>query len=135
VLSETDVERETWADPVRGDVGFRTIFGGDTTTSEFTAGVTDLEPGGWLGHHRHRPAEIYYVLGGEGTLTIDGEDHAVTAGTAAYIPGNSEHGIRNTGDGPLRFFYVFAVGSFAEIEYRFTAQSGSPMINSDAASR
>ena len=48
--------------------------------------------------------------------------YTVTTGTAAYIPGNSEHGIRNTGTGPLRFFYVFAVGSFAEIEYRFTSQ-------------
>ena len=122
VLSEKDVERETWADPVRGDVSFRTIFGGATTTSDLTAGVTDLEPGGWLGHHRHQPAEVYFVLDGVGTLTIDGEEHAVTAGAAAYIPGDSEHGIRNTGDRPLRFFYVFAVGSFAEIEYRFSQQ-------------
>jgi mannose-6-phosphate isomerase-like protein (cupin superfamily) len=122
VISEADVERETWSDPVRGKVGFRTIFGGATTTGDFTAGVTDLEVGGWLGHHRHEPSEIYYVLDGAGTLTIGEEDHAVSAGTAAYIPGNSEHGIRNTGDGPLRFFYAFAVGSFEDIEYRFTAQ-------------
>ena len=31
--------------------------------------------------------------------------------------------MRNTGDGPLRVFYAFAVGSFDEIlEDRFTAQ-------------
>jgi hypothetical protein len=27
----------------------------------------------------------------------------------AYIPGDNEHGIRNTGNGRSRFFYAFAV--------------------------
>ena len=39
-----------------------------------------------------------------------------------HIPGNSDHAIRNTGNGPLRLFYAFAVGSFDQIEYRFTGQ-------------
>jgi quercetin dioxygenase-like cupin family protein len=121
VVNEIDVEREAWSDS-RGQVGFRTIFGGLNVPGDFTAGVTDLDVGGWLGHHRHEPAELYYVLDGEGTLTIDGEDHAVSAGMAAYIPGNSEHGIRNTGTSPMRFFYAFAVASFDEIEYRFTTR-------------
>ena len=125
VVNARDVERETWSDD-RGELGFRTIFGGLHITGEFTAGVSDLEADGWLGHHRHEPAELYFVLDGEGILTIDGEDHAVRAGTAAYIPTNSEHGIRNTGTSILRFFYVFAVPSFDQVEYRFTTQgSGS----------
>ena len=123
VINESDVERETWSDSVRGEVSFRTIFGAQpTTTPEFTAGVTELAPGAVLRHHRHKPAELYYVLEGEGTLAIDGEEHAVLAGTAAYIPGNSEHGIRNTGAAPLRFFYTFAVASFDQIDYHFTAE-------------
>jgi mannose-6-phosphate isomerase-like protein (cupin superfamily) len=121
VVHETDVERETWSDS-RGQVAFRTIFGGRNIPGDFTAGVTYLDTEGWLGHHRHEPAEIYYVLDGEGSLTIDGEDHAVSGGMAAYIPSNSEHAIRNTGTSPMRFFYVFAVASFEEIEYRFTTQ-------------
>ena len=122
VVREDDVERATWSDPVRGEVGFRTLFGADVRTPDFTVGVTELEVGGWLGHHRHEPSEIYYVLSGEGTLSIDGKDHPVRTRTAAYIPSNSEHGIRNTGNEQLRFFYVFAVGSFEEIEYSFTAE-------------
>jgi quercetin dioxygenase-like cupin family protein len=121
-VNEDDVERETWSDPIRGDVGFRTLFGDGLRTGDFTAGVTELEVGGWLGAHRHEPSEIYYVLGGEGILSVDGRDHPVRAGTAAYIPGNSEHAIRNTGDNQLRFFYVFAVGAFEDIEYLFTAE-------------
>lgn len=122
VVAEDDVDRETWSDPIRGEVGFRTLFGGVVRATDFTAGVTELEVGGWLGHHRHEPSEIYYVLSGEGRLSIDGQDHRVLAGTAVYIPGNSEHAIRNTGSVQLRFFYAFAVGSFEEIEYRFTAE-------------
>lgn len=119
VISESNVQVETWSDAVRGEVAFRTVFGADPTTPDFTAGVADLEPGGWLGHHRHEPAELYYVLVGDGVLDIDGEEYAVGAGTAAYIPGNSEHGIRNTGRSLLRFFYAFAIGSFDQVEYRF----------------
>jgi oxalate decarboxylase/phosphoglucose isomerase-like protein (cupin superfamily) len=44
----------------------------------------------------------------------------VRTGSAAYIPGNREHGIRNASEEPLRFFYAFGVGSFGDIEYRFT---------------
>jgi quercetin dioxygenase-like cupin family protein len=121
VVREDDIELETWSDSIRGDVGFRTLFGVPGRTTDFTAGVTELEVGGWLGHHRHEPAEVYYVLGGEGAVRLDGQEHRLTARSAVFIPGDSEHGIRNTGDDRLRFFYAFAVGSFEEIEYRFTA--------------
>jgi mannose-6-phosphate isomerase-like protein (cupin superfamily) len=125
VVNESDADPVTWSDPVRGDVCFRTLFGGPATRTDFTAGVTSLDAGGWLGHHRHEPSEIYYVLGGVGLLTIDGEEHVVDAGTAVFVPSNSEHGIRNTGREPLRFFYVFAVGAFEAIEYDFTASHQS----------
>jgi len=122
VISSADVEPERWSDPGRGEMGFRNIFGGATGETEFTAGVTELEVGGWMGHHRHEPAEIYYVFAAEGVVTLDDEEHAVSAGSAVHIPGNSEHAIRNTGSGPLRLFYAFAVGSLEQIDYHFTAE-------------
>lgn len=121
VINESDVEQEAWSDAQRGEVFFRTILGTHARTPEFTAGVAELGPGGWLAQHRHEPAEMYYVTAGEGILTVDGEEHVIRAGTTAYVPGNSEHGVRNTGDGPLRVFYTFAIGSFDQVEYRFSA--------------
>jgi quercetin dioxygenase-like cupin family protein len=132
VVGEDDIESETWSDPIRGDVGFRTVFGGDVTTAEFTVGVADLEAGGWLGQHRHDPAEIYYVVSGHGIVSIDGQEQEVRAGAVVYIPGNSEHGIRNTGSGRLHFFYAFAVGSFEEIEYQFTADRHQSVAGSSS---
>ena len=58
-----------WDDPVKGRVGWRTLFSTDQTPTEaLTAGVAELQAGGWLGLHRHTPPEIYYVLEGSGIV-------------------------------------------------------------------
>jgi hypothetical protein len=45
VLHESDVPLEQWADPVRGEVGFRMLIGDGThPTGSLTAGVTELAP-------------------------------------------------------------------------------------------
>jgi len=46
VISGADVEPQRWCDPVRGEMGFRLIFGGPFTETDFTAGVGELEVGG-----------------------------------------------------------------------------------------
>jgi mannose-6-phosphate isomerase-like protein (cupin superfamily) len=121
VIAETDVASDSWDDSVKGVLRFRTLFsGGVTTTQTLTAGIADLSAGDWLGLHRRTPAEIYYVVEGKGIVTLDGVDHPVSAGAAVYIPGDAEHGIRNTGPTPLRFFYAFAVDSFGDVTYRFS---------------
>ena len=121
VLHDSEADLEVWDDPVRGRLGFRGLFSSESTaTNALTTGVTDLPPDGWLGRHRHTPAEVYYVLDGEGLVALDGVEHAVRTGTSVFIPGDVEHGIRNTGGSVLRLFYVFAVDSFTTIEYRFS---------------
>jgi mannose-6-phosphate isomerase-like protein (cupin superfamily) len=121
VVSERDVTRDVWNDKIRGVLGFRTLFsGGITPTAMLTAGIADLGEGEWLGLHRHAPTEIYYIVEGEGILTLEGVEHPVSAGTAVHIPGDAEHGIRNSSPTPLRFFYAFAVDSFDEVTYRFS---------------
>jgi mannose-6-phosphate isomerase-like protein (cupin superfamily) len=84
-----------------------------------TAGVAELVKGGFLAPHRHPQAEIYYVLAGRGRMTVDSEAVDVEAGTALFIPGGSEHAIRNDGDELLRFFYVFAVDRIEDVKYTF----------------
>lgn len=118
----SDVEAEHWADPVRGEIAFRTLFSADrTSTGGLTAGVAELPPGGWLGSHRHPPAEIYHVLEGDGVVTLDGQERPVGAGTAVFIPGGSEHAVRNTGTTTLSIFYVLAVDAMGDVGYRFAA--------------
>lgn len=110
-----------WNDPVRGRVSWRTLFSGDVTgTDRLTCGVAELEPGGWLGLHRHAAAEVYHVLDGEGVVTLAGAEHPVSAGSAVAIPADVEHGIRNAAPTVLRFFYCLAADSFSDVEYRFS---------------
>ena len=126
-VQDNDCRRDSWDDPVKGKIGWRTLFSADATASDsLTAGIAEVKPGGWLGLHRHSPAEIYYVIEGRGVVTVEGAEHHVSPGSAVFIPGNAEHGIRNQGSATLRFLYAFPVDSFAEVEYRFSAdQTGA----------
>ncbi|HYX95368.1 MAG TPA: cupin domain-containing protein [Geodermatophilus sp.] len=121
VRDSSQVESEVWDDPVRGNVSFRVLFSADRTpTSSLYTGLSELAPGGWLGLHRHTQAEVYHLVEGSGVVVLDGGEHSVAAGSAVFIPGNAEHGIRNTGDGPLRFVYAFATDSIDDVVYRFS---------------
>ena len=62
---------------------------------------------------------MYHFTSGVGVVRIDGVETAVRAGSTVFVPGMAWHGVRNTGDEPLRLFYVFAVDSFADVEYLF----------------
>ncbi|ODV84870.1 hypothetical protein CANARDRAFT_176304 [[Candida] arabinofermentans NRRL YB-2248] len=76
---------------------------------------------GILCAHRHLQAEIYHILEGEGTVTIDKVDYKVDKGATVYIPGDSEHGIKNDSDvDDLKWFYVFPTASFSDVIYRFS---------------
>jgi mannose-6-phosphate isomerase-like protein (cupin superfamily) len=121
VRDSSQVESEVWDDPVRGDVSFRVLFSADRTpTSSLYTGLGELAPGGWLGLHRHTQAEVYHLVEGSGVVVLDGGELPVAAGSAVFIPGNAEHGIRNTGDDPLRFVYAFATDSIDDVVYRFS---------------
>jgi len=122
VLDEAGVPTDGWDDPGKGRLRWRTLFSrGATPTDGITCGVAELGPGDWLGLHRHAPAEVYYVLAGAGIVTLNGVEQPVGPGSAVFIPGMAEHGIRQTGAERLRFFYAFPVDSFDRIEYLFPA--------------
>lgn len=124
-LDEADVAQDGWDDPVRGRLWWRTLMSsGVTPSAGMTCGVTELQPGEWLGLHRHAPPEIYYIFTGAGLVSLDGREIPVKAGSAVFIPGLAEHGIRQTGSEILRLFYVFPVDSFDGVEYVFSAAPG-----------
>ena len=122
VVQEADLPVEGWDDPARGAVTWRTLFSGDRTPTEsLTQGVAELREGDPQAYrlHRHAHAETYYVLAGRGRLTIDGAEHALAPGVAAFIPGNALHGARAEGPEPLRILYTFAADAFAKVQYEF----------------
>jgi mannose-6-phosphate isomerase-like protein (cupin superfamily) len=125
VVNEADIAPDGWDDPTHGRLRWRTLFSqGVTPTEAITCGVAELGPGDRLKPHRHAPAEIYYIVAGEGVVFLDGKEILAKAGAAVFIPAMAEHGIRQTGAATLRFFYAFAVDSFDSVEYLFPAPPG-----------
>jgi mannose-6-phosphate isomerase-like protein (cupin superfamily) len=63
-----------------------------------------LPPRGVSGLHRHsRTVELYFILEGRGTLTIDGHQTGVEAGSLGLVGRGSVHGLTNHGCGALEW--------------------------------
>jgi mannose-6-phosphate isomerase-like protein (cupin superfamily) len=60
-----------------------------------------LKPGSGIGLHEQKEDEIYYVLSGTGTMTLDGKTVHVTPGTAILTRPGSSHSLRQTGSEDL----------------------------------
>lgn len=45
-------------------------------------------------HYHKRSTELYYVLEGSGTVSLDGEEHPVSKGSLVHIPPGVVHGAR-----------------------------------------
>lgn len=116
-----DLPDEEWRNADRGGATWRTLFSRPVTpTSGLTTGVSSIPPGEALTVHRHVAVETYYVLEGNGVLTLGEDEHTVRAGSAVHLPSLTVHGLRNTGATTLRFFYAFATDSFADVVYDFS---------------
>lgn len=113
---------ESFPSPDYGIVTWHTLFSApNTSTSDMSAGIAVCSPRtGHLCPHRHKQAEIYYIIEGQGEVTIDEVKSTVSKGSAVFIPGDAEHGIVNTGKEELKWFYVFPTGSFEDVIYRFS---------------
>ena len=80
--------------------------GGQTVGYSFFTNVPKLglvfrkrafKPGSGVGLHEQKEDEIYYVLSGTGTMTLDGKTVNVTPGTAVLTRTGSSHSLRQTG--------------------------------------
>jgi mannose-6-phosphate isomerase-like protein (cupin superfamily) len=58
--------------------------------------------------HQHDGEEIYFILEGEAEVTIENEAFTVKANTAIFVNGPKMHGIRNSGDGVLKYMVIIA---------------------------
>jgi mannose-6-phosphate isomerase len=74
-----------------------------------------VEPGRRLSYQRHsQRSEHWFVVGGDGVVTVDGEERRVAAGDAIDVPVGAAHRIASTGSVPLVFIEVQHGNSFGE---------------------
>lgn len=114
----------SFPEPEKGNATWHTLLSAPATAStSLSAGIAVCPANGCLALHRHKQAEIYYILSGTGELEVDGKRQRVAKDMTIWIPGNAEHGVF-CGDGEqLRWFYVFPEGRFEDVVYRFTPLS------------
>jgi len=82
----------------------------DRTTSEITRcslAEEVLPVGSAVGRHHHTETEeVYYILNGEGRMTVGDEVRDVAAGDAIFIPRGFVHSLENTGHEPMTILLV-----------------------------
>jgi mannose-6-phosphate isomerase-like protein (cupin superfamily) len=80
--------------------------GGQTVGYSFFKSVPDLKlvfrkralkPGSGIGLHEQKEDEIYYVLSGKGSMTLDGKTVEITPGTAVLTRTGSSHSLKQVG--------------------------------------
>ena len=72
---------------------YRLISKGDADVAAW-AHVVDIQDS--RPHYHRRGTELYYVLDGSGTVTLDGEVHEVRQGTLVHIPPGVIHAAQGT---------------------------------------
>lgn len=73
------------------------------------AGVTKIHEGSQLPVHAHdKEEEMMHFIKGKGEAVLDGETIPVMPGDTFCVPAGGVHTVRNTGEGPLSFFFVFS---------------------------
>ena len=66
----------------------------------------DVGPGGHTPRHSHPWPHINFVAAGTGTLHVGGADHALVAGSYAYVPAGVEHQFSAAAGEPLSFICI-----------------------------
>jgi quercetin dioxygenase-like cupin family protein len=96
-------EEETWATLVRheGEVpreqsscGVRDRLISHEDSGRVAAWAHAVDIDGAREHYHRRSAELYYVLEGEGQVSLDGQLHTVRKGSIVHIPPGVIHGAR-----------------------------------------
>lgn len=66
-----------------------------------------MRPGVSVGLHKHTTdEEYYYIISGNGVLTLDDQEYDVGAGDLAIVYPGGSHGLRNPAGEDLRFIVI-----------------------------
>ncbi|MCL1994311.1 MAG: cupin domain-containing protein [Spirochaetes bacterium] len=72
-----------------------------------SCGHTTVYPtGSTTGHSHDNMEEIYFVISGEGTMIVGGDEYPIKAGDCLYVPPGEFHTTRQTGILPLVLLWM-----------------------------
>jgi mannose-6-phosphate isomerase-like protein (cupin superfamily) len=86
----------------RGILIKRLVHPATVGSDQLTVSIAYHNPGEEVAEHKHVYEEAYFVLQGEGMMTVgDTPKFHVTENDCIYTPSNVNHWTKNTGDEPL----------------------------------
>lgn len=87
---------------------YQRLLGGSGDTSGMRSGCVELRPGDSVGRHSTgSKEEAIIIFQGKGEISCgEGALLAAEKDTLVYIPPNTEHDVKNTGEDILRYVYV-----------------------------
>jgi len=81
--------------PDKEDVAFR-----------YSLAHATVKPGNTSRPHKLKTSEVYYILEGEGVISVNDERATVHAGSAVSIPPHARQYIENSGNTDLKFLCI-----------------------------
>ena len=80
----------------------------DMGAEGFILGCHTMDPGGSSEEHTHeKESEAMFFYNGTGIASINGKEFKITPESVMLAPPGVKHSIRNTGDSPLKFVFVY----------------------------
>ena len=102
-------EKKYPADQAKGASG-RVVIGKADGAQNFCMRVFEISAGGITGKHAHGWEHEVFVHTGNGAILRNGSWAPLSTGSVVFIPGNEEHQLKNTGEGPFVFVCVIPSG-------------------------
>jgi quercetin dioxygenase-like cupin family protein len=114
-LPSTNYEFDKLPVDVSDHAETRRVLKGKLATGESIEVHETTLPVGGAPHapHHHVHSEMWLVREGTVELTVNGANRRLGPGSVGFVHSNDEHGIKNAGNAPARYFVV-AVGPGAD---------------------
>jgi quercetin dioxygenase-like cupin family protein len=84
--------------PVRPDVT-RGVFGKVLRDGAIKVVYARVDPGGGFSSHRDKYAHLLFILGGSGTIIVEGDEYEAKEGAIVNVSPGDEHSYHNRGMG------------------------------------
>ena len=88
--------------------------GAKLEASNFVMGHVTIYPGGSVPIHSHEQEEVYFIVEGEGSITVGEETRDVKAGDCIYLHPPLEHKLENTSKNNMVMMFCYAPKIVAE---------------------
>ena len=85
------------------NAGMKWLIGEKDGAEHFYMRLAIIEKDGIVPLHNHPNVHEIYVVSGEGSVLLEGEEKPMKEGDFVFVEGDLVHGFKNTGDNTLKF--------------------------------